>query len=77
MYFKIISKIKQIENIAVKSSIRELKGLEKLYGRGRWRKVKGIALVRLADNTIHNAELHWYQAHGIGKKLLKIKKLLD
>lgn len=48
-----------------------------MYGSGRWRKVKGIAKVKLSDNTIYNAEIHWYEAHGIGKKQFKIKRLLD
>ncbi len=56
--------------------IREVERLRKLYGRGRWRKRKGIARVRLADNSIHLAEVHWYEATGIGKKELKIKRLV-
>ncbi len=56
--------------------IREVERLRKLYGRGRCRKRKGIARVRLADNSIHLAEVHWYEATGIGKKELEIKRLL-
>ena len=52
-------------------------GLNKLYGRGRWRKLKGLAVVRLDDGTMYLAEIHWYEAHGIGKKEIKIKRLLE
>jgi len=75
--FEIISKIANHETIAIGKSIRELPRLRKMYGRGRWRKMKGIAKVKLSDNTIHTAEIHWYEAHGIGKKQFKIKRLLD
>ena len=68
MQFKIISKINNVANIAVNKNIRELKKLNKIHGSGRWRKRKGVALVKLEDYTIHNAEIHWYEAHGIGKK---------
>ena len=56
--------------------IRELKRLQKVYGSGRWRKRKGEATIRLADGTIINAEVHWYEAHGIGKREFKIKRYL-
>lgn len=62
--------------LAVGAEIREVERLRKLYGRGRWRKRKGIARVRLEDNSIHLAEVHWYEATGIGKKELKIKRFL-
>lgn len=75
--FEIIGKTKDHETIAIGKSIRELPRLRKMYGRGRWRKMKGLATVKLSDNTIHTAELHWYEAHGIGKKQFKIKRLLD
>ena len=59
-------------------AIRELKRLRRRYGKGRWRKRKGIATVRLQDETIHKAEVHWYEAHGIGRREMKIKfPLLD
>lgn len=74
--FKILGKIKQRETIASGRAIRELTRLQKVYGPGRWRKRKGIALVRLADGTILKAEVHWYEAHGIGKKEFKIKRFL-
>lgn len=67
----------KIETFAVGRKIRELARLRKQYGRGRWRKRKGIARVRLADETVHVAEIHWYEATGIGKKEFKIKRYLD
>lgn len=67
MDFEIISRIKDIEVIAVGSRIRDVARLRKRYGRGRWRKLKGIATVRLIDGTIHTAEVHWYEAHGAGQ----------
>lgn len=77
MNFEIISKITDIENIAVGNSIRDLDRLRKSYGKGRWRKVKGIATIRLANGRIRKAEIHWYEAHGIGKKEIKRKRYLD
>ena len=72
MNFEIISEISQVEIIAVGLSIRDLPRLNKTYGSGRWRKLKGIATIRLANGSIRLAELHWYEAHGIGK--LEIKR---
>ena len=77
MYFEIIGDITNIEIIAVSSSIREMARLRKQYGRGRWRKLKGVATVRLANGAIRQAEIHWYEAHGIGRKKLKIKRILE
>jgi hypothetical protein len=77
MNFEIIGKIDSIEPIAVGNSIRDLARLRRQYGVGRWRKLKGIATVRLSDGTITKAEIHWYEAHGIGKKKFKIKRYLD
>jgi hypothetical protein len=74
--FEILSKIENIELIASGRSIREYKRLCKTYGQGHWRKLKGSATIRLLDGTIHLAELHWYEAHGIGKKEHKIKRFL-
>ena len=76
MHFTIVGEITQVETFAVGSGIRELARLRKLYGRGRWRKRKGIARVRLEDQTIQLAEVHWYEATGIGKKEFKIKRFL-
>ncbi|MCL4688481.1 MAG: hypothetical protein KJ007_07920 [Burkholderiales bacterium] len=77
MYFDLIGEITHAETFATGSGIRELGRLRKLYGRGRWRKRKGIAQVRLGDGTVRRAEVHWYEATGIGRRELKIKRLLD
>ena len=77
MHFEILSVISRIEVIAIGNSIRELPKLREKYGVGRWRKLKGIATVRLSNGSIREAELHWYEAHGIGKKKIKIKCFLD
>jgi len=75
--FEIIGAIQEIETIAIGSSIRELAYLQRVYGRGRWRKLKGIALVKLPNDRVYRVELHWYEAHGIGRKDMKIKRYLD
>jgi hypothetical protein len=67
MDFEIIGRIEEVEIIAVGSSIRDVARLRRVYGKGRWRKLKGIASVRLIDGTIHTAEVHWYEAHGVGQ----------
>jgi hypothetical protein len=77
MNFQIISEITDVETIAVGSRIRDLARLRKLYGKGRWRKLKGIAQIRLRSGRIRLAELHWYQAHGMGRKEMKRKRYLD
>ena len=77
MGFTLIGPPANVETFASGRSIRELPRLRKLYGAGRWRKRKGEARVRLDDGTTHNAELHWYEATGIGRKELKIKRYLD
>ncbi len=77
MYFEILSEISNLEIIATGKSIREIGRLRKTYGNGRWRKLKGIATINLEDGTIVRAELHWYEAHGIGKKEIKIKFILE
>ena len=77
MHFEIIGAIKGIETIAVGGGIRVLPLLRKRFGSGRWRKLKGIATVRLYDHTIRHAEIHWFEAHGIGKKKMRIKRFLD
>ncbi|GJQ49226.1 hypothetical protein KsCSTR_39870 [Candidatus Kuenenia stuttgartiensis] len=77
MIFEIIGRIRDVETFAIGTSIREIKRLQKRFGAGRWRKRKGFATVRLSDGTIHEVELHWYEAHGIGKKEIKIKHFLD
>lgn len=77
MFFEIESEIKDIETFATGRSIRELSRLNKIYGKGRWRKRKGNAKVRLKNGDIRLVELHWYEATGIGKKEYKIKRFLD
>lgn len=77
MDFRIRGEITDIETIAAGKSLRVLSKLEKTYGRGRWRKLKGIALVELPNGSVARAELHWYEAHGMGRRDMKIKKLLD
>jgi hypothetical protein len=76
MFLEIIGEIANIETIAVGGSIREIGRLERAYGCARWRKLKGTATVPLPDGTICKAEVHWYEAHGIGKKEMKIKRIL-
>jgi hypothetical protein len=76
MQFEILGEIADVETFATGSGIREIARLRRLHGRGRWRKRKGIARVRLADGSIRTAELHWYEAAGIGRKEFKIKHLL-
>lgn len=77
MSFEIISEIQNIETFASGTGIRELPRLRKLYGGGFWRKRKGFADIRLPDGACCRAELHWYEAAGIGKKEFKIKYILD
>lgn len=77
MHFEIIGEITDIETIAIGPGIREVKRLQKQYGKGRWRKLKGIAQIRLASGRVRLAELHWYEAHGIGKREIKRKCYLD
>lgn len=77
MYFEIINEIENVETIAVGGKIRDIMRVRKLYGVGRWRKMKGVANVRLQSGVIRKAELHWYEAHGIGRKKMKINRLLD
>jgi hypothetical protein len=77
MSFEIIGEISDIEIIAARSSIRDIARLRKRYGSGRWRKMNGIATVRLRSGRIRLAELHWYEAHGIGRREIKRKRYLD
>lgn len=77
MNFEIISEITDIETIAIGSRIRDVARLRKRYGKGRWRKLKGIAQVRLRSGRVRLAELHWYEAHGVGRKEIKRKRYLD
>lgn len=77
VFFELVGRITAIERIAVGTSIREFARLRRVYGAGRWRKLKGVASVRFADGSVLRAELHWYEAHGVGRKELKIKRFLD
>lgn len=77
MHFEILGPITNVATIAVGRKIRELDRVQKLYGKGRWRKMKGEASIRLASGRVRRAELHWYEAHGIGKRLMKRKRYLD
>jgi uncharacterized protein with ACT and thioredoxin-like domain len=74
--FEILSELSEIETIASGQSVFIRRHLERIYGKGHWRKMKGVASVRLADGTICQAELHWFEAHGIGRKDFKIKRKL-
>jgi hypothetical protein len=75
--FQIVGEITNIQTIAIGRRIRVLARLKKLYGLARWRQMKGEAMVRLAKGQLRRAELHWYEAHGVGKRGMKVKRLLD
>ena len=75
--FKLRSEIADIEVIATGAKLRILPILRRLYGPGRWRKLKGRALVEVPDGGLVEAELHWYEAHGVGRVDMKVKRLLD
>ncbi|MCY3543946.1 MAG: hypothetical protein OXI16_10380 [Chloroflexota bacterium] len=75
--FYIIEQIDEIETIAASSSIRDNRRLRRAYGQGRWRKLKGTTTAILPDGTIRLVEVHWYEAHGIGRREFKIKRILD
>jgi len=77
MKFKIIGKVTDTETIAVGNRIRDLAYLQRAYGKGRWRKLKGVTYVQLPSGRIRLAEVHWYEAHGIGRVDFKIKQYLD
>jgi hypothetical protein len=73
---EILSVIRDIEKIATGRDVRIRSHLEDAFGKGRWRKMKGIAIVQLADGTICQAEIHWFEAHGIGRKDFKLKRVI-
>lgn len=77
MYFDVVGEVTDVEVIAKGRSVRARKSLSAQFGRGRWRKIKGVALVRLRDGSTSRAEIHWYEAHGIGRRRFKIKRFLD
>jgi hypothetical protein len=75
--FELIGKLTDIEIIAVNLSIRERRKLKTQFGGKRWRKLKGVGQVRFPNGEIHKAELHWYEAHGVGRRKMKVKRVLD
>ena len=77
MKFDVVGEITDIEVVASGSAIRVLRYLRKAYGRGRWRKLKGVATIRLPNGALRKVELHWFEAHGIGRRDLKIKRYLE
>jgi uncharacterized protein with ACT and thioredoxin-like domain len=74
--FEILGEIRDVEVIAAGQGVDIRRHLNRVYGKGRWRKLKGMATVRLADGAVCEAELHWFEAHGIGRKDFKIKKVI-
>ena len=77
MWFEVVGEIGDVETIATGRSVGDRRRLRRKYGGGPWRKRKGTATVRLPDGTVSRAELHWYETHGIGRKELKLKRLLQ
>jgi hypothetical protein len=77
MLFEIVGEITHIQTIAVGGKIHDIMRLQKQFGLGRWRKLKGIAHLRLSSGEIQKAEIHWYEAHGIGKRKFKIKRFIS
>jgi hypothetical protein len=77
MPFEVLGEITDSATIAVGKGIRDLPRLQRLYGKGRWRKMKGQAMIRLRSGRVRLAELHWYEAHGVGRKEIKRKRYLD
>ena len=77
MHFEIVGRIRKVEPIAVGGRIRDIMRLRKQFGPGRWRKLKGIATIRLPNGDLREAELHWYDAHGVGRRKIKLKRFVD
>ncbi len=77
MDFELIGDLSEVETAAVNLSIRENADLKARFGGRRWRKLKGVAMVRLPNGSIRRAEIHWYEAHGVGKRKLKLKRFVD
>jgi hypothetical protein len=75
--FEILGTLTNVETIAIGRAIRDLRRIRRLYGKGRWRRMKGEALVRLRSGRLRRAELHWYEAHGVGRREVKRKRYLD
>ena len=76
MKLEILDDIRDIETIATGQEVHIRRRLNRIHGKGRWRKRKGVATVRLDDRTVYDAEIHWFEAHGIGRREFKIKKIL-
>ena len=76
MAWEIIGSVRETETIATGAGLKARRRLRKRYGAGRWRKCKGVATVRLPNGTIRQAEVHWYEASGFGRREIKIKRLL-
>jgi len=77
MHFEIVGEVANVETIAVGGRIRDIMRLRRQFGSGRWRKLKGVAVVRLSSGRTRTAEVHWYEAHGIGRKKMKVKRFPD
>ena len=77
MQFEIVGSIADVQTIAVGGHIHDIMRLRRQFGEGRWRKLKGIARVRIAGGETREAEVHWYEAHGIGRRKMKIKRFLE
>ncbi len=77
MFFEILGELDDVKTIATGRAIRELNRLQKRYGKAKWRKMKGVCEIRLRSGRVVDAELHWYEARGIGMKEIKVKRLLD
>ena len=77
MYFKLVGPLSEVRTFATGRAIRELRRLRRVYGHGSWRKRKGVGLVELASGDIRRAEVHWYEATGLGRFELKIKRFVD
>ncbi len=77
MRFEILGRIESVEVIAVNNAIRDIRRLRRLYGGSRWRKLKGVARIRKIDGEIRKAELHWYEAHGVGRREIRVKRIIE
>ncbi len=77
MYFEVVGKIEERSLIAAGTGVRERARLLRTYGQTFWRKYKGVAMVSLIDDTVREAEVHWYEAHGVGRREMKIKRFLS
>ena len=77
MDFQLLGDVTAIEPIAVNLSVRERRSLKSRFGGHRWRKLKGVALVRFPNGEVRHAEVHWYEAHGVGRRKMKVKRVLD